>query len=145
MVKHPGRGISLVDRVKGWEQALFRFTCEAMTRPHTWGETDCVMFAADCVKAMTGEDPAANYRGKYDSREGAARVIARAGFDNLGDMIAAHLEEIEPSRVSRGDIIFSAGPDGDFLAVVQGATSVGPTSAGLIHIQTRQAKRAFKV
>lgn len=135
----------MLRRRKGWEQALFKFTASRLTTPYQWGATDCVLFGADCVEVMTGEDLAAEYRGTYDDALGAARIIARAGAGSLGEFVALYLPEIPVSRAQRGDIVIADGPEGDFVAVCQGATCVGPSARGLIHIKTLQAKQAFKV
>lgn len=43
-----------------------------------WGRHDCALFAADCVQAITGIDPASELRG-YTTEAGAAKCIRRAG------------------------------------------------------------------
>lgn len=137
--------MQVLRRRKGWEQALFRYTASMLAVPYEWGQNDCILFAAGCVEAMTGVDLAAEYRGTYDGPEGAARIIARAGAGSLGEFLALYLPETPVSLVQRGDIVIADAPSGDFAAVCQGATCVGPSRRGLIHIKTLQAKQAFKV
>lgn len=132
-------------RIAGWDVALYRVTVAALARLHEWGTHDCVMFGADCVLAMTGEDPVADIRGKYDGPVTAARIIRKAGFDCLGDMIADRFLEIEVSAAGRGDLVLCDGPDGEFVGVVDGHVCLGPAPNGLTHIPLRQAQRAFRV
>lgn len=134
-----------LQRLEGWEQRLFEFTRASMSQPYEWGTNDCIIFAAGCVEAMTGVDLAAEHRGTYTDELGAARIIARAGADSLAGFVALYLPETPLSLVQRGDIVIAEGPEGDFAAVCQGVTCVGPSRRGLIHVKTLQAKQAFKV
>ena len=114
-------------------------------QPHEWGTHDCVTFGADCVLAITGQDPIAAERGTYENNIEAARVIAQAGAASLGDLAAMRLPEIHVSQARRGDAVLCEGPDGPFIAICQGHTAVGPAAHGLIHVQMSQAIRAYRV
>jgi hypothetical protein len=131
-------------RTAGWEQRLYALTVAAMGRPHAWGQNDCVTFAADVVRELTGADPMGDLRGTYYSPLSAARVMKQAGADNVGDLAALYLSEVTPSEARRGDIILSAEPY-EFLAVCVGRTAVGPAESGMIHVPMEQAVRAFRV
>lgn len=131
-------------RLKGWEQRFYALTVDAIGRPHQWGRHDCVTFAADAVREITGRDPMGNLRGTYDTPLSAARVMMQAGAENLGDLAALHLPEIAPSQARRGDVILSGGST-PFLAVCVGRTAVGPSERGMIHVPMAQAVRAFRV
>jgi hypothetical protein len=131
-------------RVKGWEQRLYALTVAAIGRPHVWGQHDCVTFAADVVRELTGADPMGDLRGTYGGPLSAARVMKQAGADTVGDLAALHLSEVTPSEARRGDIILSAEPY-EFLAVCVGRTAVGPAESGMIHVPMAQALRAYRV
>ncbi len=60
-------------------QALTDFLAEAVRRQFRWGQHDCMLFAADWARALTGVDPAASLRGAYDSRCAAEILIERFG------------------------------------------------------------------
>ena len=47
--------------------------------PFEWGECDCCLFAADVVRDLTGVDYAAEFRGRYSTKIGAARLIKPHG------------------------------------------------------------------
>lgn len=132
-------------RVQGWERALFNFTVERHALPHEWGKHDCALFAADGVRIMTGVDPMADIRGTYTTRIGAARAIKKLGVDTLGQAVSLKLPSITPSVARRGDVVMCNGDDGEFLAIVQGATAVGPSRRGLIHVPLKQALAAWRV
>ncbi|MCB2130815.1 MAG: hypothetical protein KDE03_17550 [Rhodobacteraceae bacterium] len=63
---------------------LYREMHRWMGLPFIWGETDCMMVLADWIKAVRGQDPAADIRGTYDNRGGCQR---ETGF--LRDPVAA--------------------------------------------------------
>lgn len=47
--------------------------------PFQWGTNDCALMAANYVLAKTGVDFAAEFRGKYNSKYSAYRLIAGTG------------------------------------------------------------------
>lgn len=132
-------------RFDDWEQRLHALTLERLSTPYEWGVNDCALFAADAVLAMTGKDPMAEFRGRYDSQIGALRLISDMGKDSLGDAVATMLDEIEPARLSRGDVGLFDGVEGPFLAIVQGVSAVAPGADGLTHVKTVTALRGFRV
>lgn len=44
-----------------------------------WGRHDCFLWAADAVRALTGQDPAADLRGTYSTARGALRRLRALG------------------------------------------------------------------
>jgi len=132
-------------RRSDWQQQLSQEAIRHSQTPYEFGEHDCILFAANCVLAMTGRDPAEDIRGRYKTEIGAARIIKNAGFENLGDMIADRLPEIKPTEARRGDVVLCDGPDGEFAAMVVGKTCVGPGRDGLLHVPLSQALRAYRV
>ena len=140
----PIESLKPMQRLKGWEQRLYAVTVHAMGQPHAWGQNDCVTFAADAVREMTGADLMESLRGTYDGPLGAAKVLQGLGVDSVGDLAALYLPEVSPSQARRGDIILAGEPH-EFLAVCVGRTAVGPAERGMIHVPMAQAVRAFRV
>jgi hypothetical protein len=66
-------------RYSDWEERLAVYRDRVEEEPFVWGTHDCALFAAGCVNAMTGVDPAAAFRGTYDSRIGAAEALRDKG------------------------------------------------------------------
>lgn len=91
-----------------WPQRLAQALREADSR--AWSETDyCVLFAADCVEAMTGIDHCADYRG-------LSLEEAKATFKARGTTFYRHLVRTfgKPSPVAfarRGDVVVRTTPD----------------------------------
>jgi hypothetical protein len=131
-----------------WHSRLNAFVDQVKRRPFQWQTHDCFIgWAADAVLAMTDEDIAAPYRGKYASAKGAAGIMKRAGFDNLGDGIASLLPEIHVSRARLGDlaIVPADGPFGASIGIVNGEVILvlGEKNMGVVPMS--RATRAFAV
>ena len=71
-------------------QALSAFLSAAVRRPFVRGDHDCIMFAADWARELTGRDPAAAWRAAYASRGQASAILARGG--GLEVMVGQALE-----------------------------------------------------
>ena len=99
-------------RLPDWEERLSVFIAENHTRPFCWGEWDCILFAAAAAEAMTGEDIAAAYRGKYHDKAGAAAILKAQGQGTLLRTIDSVLERRKPSRARRGDFVWFEGSVG---------------------------------
>lgn len=52
----------------------------AASRPVQWGIDDCALFAANPIWKALGYDPASAWRGRYNSREGALKLLGRMGL-----------------------------------------------------------------
>lgn len=93
-------------RYPDWEERLSNYIDRVSEQPFKWGSHDCALFAADCVKVMTGTDPVASFRGQYDTGVGAARALRDHGAGTLlktlkalfGDPISVHFAQ-------RGDVV----------------------------------------
>lgn len=92
-------------RVGDWEARLNALLAQRRDVLFTWGATDCCMFAADAVLAMTGVDAAAEFRGRYTTAGGAARALKRHGAGELAATIDAKFESVAPAFVRRGDLV----------------------------------------
>lgn len=55
--------------------SLADFLSIAASRGFVWGEHDCMMFAADWARTLTGKDPAQGWRGSYSNQLEAAEII----------------------------------------------------------------------
>lgn len=100
-----------------------------------WGESDCAMFVADWTAALTGRDPAAAYRGRYDSEatarrtggEGAAlarrfdRAFRAAGFPRARRPVPGDVGLVRPAGAKNVPTLgaIHAGDD-EWLALTDG-------------------------
>ncbi len=95
----------------------------AARRGFAWGENDCALFAADCVKAQTGHDFGAPFRGKYGSPLGALRAVRRiGGAPDLAALATKHLGPPKSGPAATGDVVAARNTDG---ALVLGVAAGG--------------------
>jgi len=80
---------------------LADFLKGASGRPFVWGECDCCLFAADWVLARTGQDPAAGWRGRYDTKARASQIAHRAG--GLAHHVAAQFSGLNIAKTDAPD------------------------------------------
>ena len=132
-------------RIPTWRVALHE-TIEAHRRlPFAWGQHDCALFVADCVRAMTGLDLATGFRGSYSTPAGSVRALKRAGFDDLVALAANFFEAIPPMMARAGDIAAIETPDGWAVGVVVGEQVLFLGSDGLGAVDRLSTTKAFKV
>lgn len=122
-------------RRPGWQQDLVRFLEEIRYKPFVRGEHDCALMVADWVLRMTGEDPGADYRGRYKTARGAARRMKQLSGGGLIEVATQAFGEPLPSPMlaRRGDVVAVRTAEtetGDFALGV-----VGPDGAS-IHLVT---------
>lgn len=129
-------------RNDNWAEALDAILTERMSEPFCWGKNDCALFAADCVLAMTGQDYAAAFRGKYDSEIGAVKALKRYGKGDLESTMDAQFPRKPVTLAQRGDVVMREGA----LGICMGATSFFVTIAdGLAGYKTADCLTAWGV
>lgn len=102
---------------------------EWLELPHRfcWGGVggdDCLMFCASWVEHVRGIDPAAEYRGKYETEEQAVAMIKKAGgMLSLVDRIARKSGIVRTGNPQNGDIA---------LITARSATDMGIKEIGAI-------------
>lgn len=144
-------------RMIGWEARLAAEIERARSRVFDWGVFDCALFAADCALAMTGDDPADVFRGKYKTARGAYGQLRR--FAGLGPGVTpdaaleATLTKIcgavhAPAFGRRGDAATVATPSGLAAGVIglDGTVvhAVGPAT-GFVDLPRAAALRCWRV
>lgn len=134
----------MTKRLRDWQSRLADCLAERMALPFAWGSQDCVMFAADCAAAMTGEDPAAGVRGSYRSATGAARVLKDRG--GLAAIAADALgPEVGALMAQPGDIGLVANSGQPCLAVWAGASWYAPGPDGLAQFPLEEALHVWRL
>lgn len=99
-------------RKQCWETALSDYLAANGEAVFAWGEKDCALFVADALLAMTGDDIAAPFRGKYKTAGGSVRALRREGYLDAWSVFDAHLSEIPPAFAQRGDVAMYSGAMG---------------------------------
>lgn len=97
-------------RVVGWQRALNVFLLEWQgiykERGFVPGATDCAHFAADWALRLTGDDPLADYRGRYTTREAGDALLAELDGSLLQALEKRFGAPIPPARAQRGDLAY---------------------------------------
>lgn len=74
------------------DATLYRLACQHAARPFAWGRSDCLLWALEVVRVLSGRDLAADLRGHYASALQARRLLHRlAGAQGLHGLLAARL------------------------------------------------------
>ena len=130
----------MMRRVENWQKPFNEFFAEREKRPFEWGKNDCALFAADCVRAITGEDLAEKWRGRYRTSRGALRRMKKKGV-TLEALADAEFFRVPVSMAQRGDVVMHHhdGPFGGALGVV-GPGGVQACFAGADGIDLRPVK-----
>ncbi|AUM58647.1 hypothetical protein phiP47_019 [Plesiomonas phage phiP4-7] len=90
-------------RVQNWQTKLVEKLQDPIYRTWRRGTADCALFVADCCVAVSGKDPAAEYRGAYDSALGAKKALLK--FGSYEAALSRHFAEIDPRMAQRGDAV----------------------------------------
>lgn len=108
-------------RLPDWQARLSAYILASWTRPLAPGQFDCMLFGAGGVEAVTGTDPAADFRGRYTTLKGGFRVLKNAGFLDHIACIDAHFARIPRAQAIGGDLAAVPGEDGTAaVGIVQG-------------------------
>ena len=136
-------------RVPDWRFRLGQIIDSARQLQFEWGVFDCALHVSNCIRALTGVDPAANYRGTYSDETGAVAIYG-ASFEAF---IAAQasdlgLVEVPVTFAGRGDLVFldNNTPQGCVGVVSLDARFVSCAAAnGLLLVPITKWKRAWRV
>lgn len=132
-------------RLPDWRARLGVHLTETAADGFRYGSNDCALFAAGAVRAMTGHDPAAAWRGTYTSLEGGLKRLRKAGFEDHVDHVAKLLVEVPPAFAQVGDIALVETPEGLALGIFTGETIACLRLTGLGHLPRKAAVKAWTV
>lgn len=133
----------MTKRLHQWQSALQYLIAERRLMPFEWGRNDCGLFAADCVQAITGEDPAPGFRGVYASESGAQAVLdANGGLEGVA--AASFGAEIAPALAQVGDVVLCKIQGRDMLAICAGSHAIGPGHNRLASMPMKRAQKAWR-
>lgn len=134
----------MIQRRPDWQRRLDLYLAEVRGTQFSYGTLDCALFTAGAVLAMTGEDPAASFRG-YRTAAGGQRVLRRRGLWRASDLADRFLPPIPPQSAAAGDVGEIATPDGPALCIVQGPHLYVMMAGGLALLSRDRLCRAWRV
>lgn len=138
-------------RLPNYQANLHSLIAQWEARPFAWGVSDCAIFGADVVKAVTGNDPAASYRGKYKTLGGGLRAVRKAGFKDQIDYLNKTFSQVPLSMAVMGDLAVIEtdliGPNGmgNSVALIAGPFVIGVGPNGLVRLPIDVAKKVYRV
>jgi hypothetical protein len=117
--------------------------------PFAWGSSDCLLALSDIIQEARGYDPAADWRGRYKSALGAARVTRRfGGFAGALESAAIGCvwEKIDPRDAAIGDIGIAANSRGLRCGLIRHHKLwIGRGVAGFTGVPTDMVEKAWRV
>ena len=131
-------------RLPTWQTRFALLCIERQRRPFEWGAHDCCLWAADAVRAVTGQDFAEGLRGTYATAAEAARMLAQAGGVRA---LATHAlgEPVGPLMAAVGDVVLFEQDGRELLAVCNGGTALAVAGQGLEPLPMSAALAVWKV
>lgn len=102
----------------------------------------CVVFAADCVQAMTGEDPMTEYRGL--NMQQAHDKVKADGHQSFYHYLIKHYKKVPLSLAQRGDIIIRTEPE-TAAGICCGQDTAFASDLGIAYHPTLQQRWCFRV
>lgn len=128
-----------------WQASLTDYAASVAAMPFDPATHHCAFFAAGAVRAMTGVDLAAKWRGRTKTVAAGLRALRRAGFDDHVALVAAHFDEVPPAFAQVGDIAVLATEGQPALGIVAGPVVYVLHPHGLGTVPLTDAQRAFRV
>lgn len=119
-----------VGRKPDWRAALSVHVKSQTHRPAKIGSHDNFTFAAGCIGAITGVDPARGLRGKYRSEAKARELFEAMGYLDHIDYLTANMDEVPMAYAQAGD-----------LAIFTAERLAGIISGGQIYMMTDRVQR----
>ena len=139
-------------RYEDWPERLDAFFASRRHAEFAYGVHDCCLFAADAVEAITGIDPASEFRSTYHSRFGSLRRLRQTcGRASLAIAVAAifsrlNFPVITPNCAGRGDVVLLTLPSGETLCVISLAgEAVAASASGFIVLPRALVRAAWKI
>lgn len=115
------------------DDPLAVFLRDCVHRTYVIGRWDCGLMCAEWVRLCRGVDPAAEWRGRYKTEIGLARLLKRRGG------IVAHFDQCltaagarRTGAPERGDIAIIEGPHWPVGGIVTGTNVVACAWSGII-------------
>jgi hypothetical protein len=142
-------------RKQNWPEVLNAYVTSTLGQPFQWGLLDCCIFPANCVQAMTDVDLAADWLGKYSTRDEMMAYANTKGLNGVPEIIeyiAAqfNIPETKPKLAKRGDILLFESNLGPTLGIMLDARIAamglrGPKLLSPGNIYTDPKSRAWRI
>lgn len=127
-----------------WRLCLDVLVRERAHQPFHWGSNDCALFAADCVRAITGVDVAAHLRCYKDAKGATVMLQAYGGLMALATQLLG--APVGARNATPGDVVLVRMSKREALGVMfEDDTIIGPGTEGLQRAPMSDALCAWRV
>lgn len=133
-----------LQRTADWPLRLEHFFAVRAAMPFVWGRNDCATFAADCVQALTNQDPAPAGLRKHSTAKQAYRAIQRHG-GLVAIATAAMGAPVPVCTAAVGDVLLVRSQGREALAICNGSTALMPSAQGLVSVGVDTASHAWRL
>jgi len=137
--------VSKITRLPDWRTRLEVAMNDLAAQPFRPGTVDCAQAAAIAVLAMTGTDLRATFKGSYSSLKGGFKILRKAGYSDLADLVGQYFPEVPVAFGQVGDIAVLTSGKQPALGIVQGARIYIRAQTGLATASLLSAERMFRV
>ncbi len=131
-----------IKRLPDWPVRLNEYIVKAQSEQFDLGTHDCCTFAAGAVEAMTGVDPMADFRGKYDGWKSARKALKKIGqgelYDTLKDKFGKPLRGV---YAHKGDVVMYEDCCGIYLS--RFGMFIGEN--GIAYVRLRHIEHVFRI
>jgi hypothetical protein len=137
-----------MNRLANWRSAFFAAIDAHRPYPFEWGEHDCALLTADCIRAVIGVDLADRFRGRYRTQTQSLELLRGLGYRDTAAILAEHFLEIHPSAAIVGDaaLIPTSRRRRAAVAPVVGSELVVFSPGGPMGlVSLTEASRAFRI
>ena len=132
-------------RIQGWESKLEEYIEAQRQTPFTWGENDCVLFAANAVNLIIDRDLSADI-GKYGAYDKAGAVdIIREHGGSIKGIFDAYLIRRLIKSAQRGDVAVVKIDGREAAGIVTGRYVVCKTPEGVGFVSLDNAVAIWEV
>lgn len=137
----------MIARYPDWPKRLREFMDSRATQPFSYGANDCCLFACDAVKAITGVDPAREFRGYIGKEEAEAVLGEHGGVDGIAERVTAQLgfQEIPVSFLQRGDLVICLSTEPTLCVIDLNGKPCGPGESGATWYPRGYMRRGWRV
>lgn len=139
-------------RKDNWEILLAEILQDRLHVPFQWGKHDCCLFAADCVEAMTGWDPARWFRSRYDSKVSAYAALKEFAGGSVAEVAEKICQQsgfalLDVPFGQRGDVALVEGNGSDALGVIDltGMNILVAGMNGLEMVSINKGKKIWRI
>lgn len=136
--------MTTLTRHADWRLCLDVLVRERAIDPFQWGSNDCALFAADCVRSITGVDVAAHLRCYKDARGATVMLQAYGGLMALATQLLG--APVGARNATPGDVVLVQMGKREALGVMYDAdTLIGPGTDGITVAPLSDALCAWRI